>query len=79
VLAYKSTPCIAAKPVQHLLQVDLAHPLQRAAEEGVHGDQITREVDLDLMFPELRVEPLQRADLLIRELQLPLPGRGFEP
>ena len=35
-------PDAAAEAVQHPPDVDLAHPLQRPREEGVHGHELTR-------------------------------------
>ena len=72
-------PDEAAEAVQHGLDVDLADALQRAREEGVHGHKFARGVDLDMPLAVLGVEPLQRLDLLVGELDLPLPDRLLQP
>ena len=68
-------PDVAAEAVQHGLDVDLADPLQRAREEGIHGHKFARGIDLDVSFAVLGVEALQRLDLLLSELDLPLSDR----
>ena len=36
-------------------------------------------MDFDVALPELGTEALQQLDLLVGQLQLPFPGRLFEP
>ena len=72
-------PDEAAEAVQYGLDVDLADPLQRAREKGVHGHQFTSGVDLDVPLAILGVEPLQRQDLFVAQLDLPLPDRLLQP
>ena len=62
-------PGVAAVAVDGRLQVDLAHALQGADEEGVDGDQGTGVRRFDVALAELRVEPLQQADLLVGQGQ----------
>ena len=72
-------PHVAAEAVQHRLDVDLAHPLQRAREEGVHGHEFARLLHLDVTLPVLGIEALQRQDLLLGELEVALTDRLLQP
>ncbi len=56
------------------MQVDLAHPLEHADEEGVDSDQRAGVRRLDVALAELRAEALQQAQLLIGEVQAALGG-----
>ena len=58
---------------QHALDVDLADALQRTGEEGVDGHKFARVVDVEVSLAVLGVEALQRLDLLLTQLDLPLP------
>lgn len=61
--------------VDDALQIDLANALERADEEGVHRHKTTGIRGFDVAFAELGAEPLQQADLLVRQLDLALCGR----
>ena len=53
-------PGVARMAVDHGLQVDLAHALERADEEGVDRDQRAGVRGLDVALAELRAEALQQ-------------------
>ena len=72
-------PDEAAEAVDHGLDVDLADAFQRAREEGVHGHKFACSVDLDVPLTVLGIEALQRLDLLVGQLDLPLPDRLLHP
>lgn len=69
-------PGMAAVAVDGGLQIDLAHALEDADEEGVHGHQGAGVERLDMPLPELRTEAFQQTDLLVRQGQLAL-SRAF--
>ena len=54
-------------------------PFQRAREEGVHGHKFARGAHLDVALAVLGVEALERLDLLLGQLDLPLPDRLLKP
>ena len=68
-------PGVARVAVDGGLQIDLAHPLERADEEGVDGDQRAGVCGLDVALAELGAEALQQPDLLVGQRQRALGGR----
>ena len=65
-------PHVAAEAVQHGLDVDLAHPLQRARRRRCPRPRAPRLLHLDVPLAVLGIEALQRLDLLLAQLDLPL-------
>ena len=61
------------------LEVDLAHTLEMADEEGVDGHQVAGMAGVDVAFAELGAESFQQPDLLLAELDLALTGGLLEP
>ena len=56
---------MAAEAVQHDLDVDLPHALERPREEGVQSCKFTRLLHFDVTLPVLGVEALQRQNLFL--------------
>ena len=63
-------PGVAGEAIDDGLQIDLAHALERADKEGVHGHQIAGVVGLDMALAELGTEPLKQPDLFVRQADL---------
>ena len=62
--------------IEHRLQIDPANALQRADEEGVHGDKFPGLGGLDMSLSEFGTEALEQADLRVAELEATL-GHHF--
>ena len=72
-------PGVAGMAVDGRLQIDLPDALERADEEGVHGDEGACMRGLDVAFAELGREAFEEANLFFGEFDLAFSGGFFEP
>ena len=72
-------PGIAGVAIDDGLEVDLAHALEMADEEGVDGHEVAGMAGLDVAFAELGAEPFQQPDLFGVEIDLALTGGLLKP
>jgi len=75
----ESCPGISGVAVDSGLEVDSSHPFERSHVEGIHCYQIGGMLGLDMALPELGTESFQETDLLVSEVDFPLPDRFFQP
>jgi hypothetical protein len=72
-------PAIARVAVDGGLQIDLAHPLEGAHEEGIDRHQGAGVRGLDVPLAELRAEAFERPDLLVLQFDAAFGRLFFEP